>query len=77
MRKLYLVSNYHSECYDINENDTITIRRRDEEPFDLTIDGAVDLFRQCPSVACFGIIKAVVQQRNEEVGKWEVLKSVL
>ena len=76
MRKLYLISNYHSETYSINEDDTCTIERRDEEPFDLTIEQTIDLFRQCPTVKTYGIMRAEILQKNEE-GKFRPIERVL
>jgi hypothetical protein len=66
MRKLYLVSNYITALYELDESN-LCIAKDDR----ISIDSAIELFRQNQSVKSFGILRAYIIAHNGEVWKIE------
>jgi len=72
MKKLYLISNYTTALYELDENGDCKIK---DQP-SITIDQAIEIFKSTPSVKCFGLKKAIIQELLED-GNWKVIKQLI
>lgn len=72
MKKLYIISNYTTALYELDENDNCKIPGQGPT----TIDKAIEAFKQNPTVKVYGILKAVIQEHTEEKG-WRVIKQLI
>ncbi len=90
MKKLYLISNYVSVSYELNEYNVCKIienltkieRNEGKEPkiSFLSINDAMDKFKENISVNSYGILRALVMQRidlEEDKFKWQILSELV
>jgi len=71
MKKLYLISNYITSIYTLNEDESCFINIQDS----ITIQEAIDIFKQNLTVKTYGIIKIDIIEKGEDE-KWKVIKSI-
>lgn len=72
MKKLYIISNYTTALYELDENYNCKIPGQNS----ITIEKAIETFKQNPTVKGFGILKAIIQEHTEENG-WKVVKQLI
>ncbi len=73
MRKLYLISNYVTALYDMDQSGHNCITNSGEV---ISVEDAIELFSQNKTVRVYGISKAIVQERLP-CGRWSVIKSII
>lgn len=72
MKTLYLISNYITAIYELDEKEKCLIKNQHS----ITIEEAMEKIKKNSSVAVFGIIRASIKERLED-GKWVVLKQLI
>ena len=72
MKVLYLISNYITAIYKLDENENCIIKGQ----LSITISEAMERFEKNTSVSVFGIIRATIKE-NLEDGKWVLLDTLI
>jgi len=72
MKKFYIISNYITALYELDEAGLCKIKGQNS----ITIDEVIENFKKNVSVKAFGIIRAYIQEHTED-GKWIVINDII